>query len=132
MTLSSRTLVYTSADLSTITCGKCGGIYAISERFRQQKEEHSGYWNCPYCDCSWGYGTSTVDKLKQELDMERKRKEWAQTDAKNERRRRIALKGQVTKIKNRVGNGICPCCNRSFHNLARHMSSKHPDFKKKE
>lgn len=27
----------------------------------------------------------------------------------------------------RIGAGICPCCNRTFSQLARHMQSKHPD-----
>lgn len=34
-----------------------------------------------------------------------------------------------TRIKNRVKNGVCPCCNRTFENLARHMQAKHSDFK---
>lgn len=29
----------------------------------------------------------------------------------------------------RVHNGVCPCCNRTFKQLARHMSIKHPDYK---
>jgi hypothetical protein len=28
----------------------------------------------------------------------------------------------------RVGNGVCPCCSRSFTNLKRHIRSKHPDY----
>lgn len=122
--------VSSAADLSTIVCGKCGGIYAIAERYRSHKQEHGGYWNCPYCDCRWGFGESTVDKLQKELNLERKRKEWAETATKIERRRLIAMKGLVTKTKNRIGNGVCPCCNRTFQNLARHINSKHPDFKK--
>lgn len=43
-----------------------------------------------------------------------------------------AARGQVTRIKNRVGNGVCPCCNRSFGNLHRHMQTKHPGWKKPE
>lgn len=39
-----------------------------------------------------------------------------------------AAVGQVTKLKNRVGHGVCPCCNRSFGNLARHIESEHPTF----
>jgi hypothetical protein len=27
-----------------------------------------------------------------------------------------------------VANGVCPCCNRTFQNLARHMAGKHPDY----
>ena len=25
-------------------------------------------------------------------------------------------------------NGVCPCCTRTFPNLAAHMKTKHPDF----
>lgn len=37
-------------------------------------------------------------------------------------------KGHITRIKNRVGHGVCPCCNRTFGDLARHMASKHPAY----
>jgi hypothetical protein len=47
----------------------------------------------------------------------------------------VAQRGQTTKARNqleRVGNGVCPCCTRSFTNLRRHMATKHPGFKKVE
>ena len=28
----------------------------------------------------------------------------------------------------RVGHGVCPCCNRTFGDLYRHMSTKHPGY----
>ncbi len=34
----------------------------------------------------------------------------------------------MTKVKKRAANGVCPCCNRTFSDLARHMKAKHPDF----
>ena len=37
-------------------------------------------------------------------------------------------KAAKTRLKNRVGKGVCPCCNRSFANLKRHMASQHPEF----
>lgn len=45
-------------------------------------------------------------------------------------RRLSAAKGRVTRIKNRVGHGVCPCCNRTFTDLQRHMASKHSDYTK--
>lgn len=39
-----------------------------------------------------------------------------------------AARGQVTRLKNRAAAGVCPCCNRTFHQLVRHMAAKHPDF----
>lgn len=39
-------------------------------------------------------------------------------------------RGVVTKTKNRIGKGVCPCCNRTFVELARHIATKHPDYAK--
>ena len=35
---------------------------------------------------------------------------------------------QRKKFIERTGNGVCPCCKRSFTNLRRHMNTKHPNF----
>jgi hypothetical protein len=31
-------------------------------------------------------------------------------------------------MRKRIQSGVCPCCNRTFENLGRHMKSKHPAF----
>jgi len=91
--------------------------------------------------CAYGHqqhlvqGESEETKLRRERDRLAQRvAEW-QDEARQERekreaaeRRTAAARGQVTKIKNRVGHGVCPCCTRSFQNLARHMASEHPTF----
>ncbi len=118
-----------AVTLTKINCGDCGGTYAINERYRRQKQEVGGFWNCPYCKCSWGFTEGENTRLKRELEQERKRKEWAQQEAKLSENRRRAAVGQVTKIKNRVAKGVCPCCNRTFQNLMKHMKTQHPDFK---
>ena len=139
MTLAAQTQVNSAADLCSIVCGRCGGIYAIAETYRQQKYQKGGYWNCPYCQCSWGFGTSEIDRLKaqlsakeREVEQERKRKEWAQQEARITEHRRRALKGHLTKTKKRISHGVCPCCNRSFENLRRHMTTKHPAYIKEK
>jgi len=121
--------------LADFTCGKCGGTYALSERYIDLKHEQGGYWHCPYCQVSWGYGTSENDRLKAELKKEKLRKHRALDDANKERQRadKEAAKAEVEKktkqrIKTRVANGVCPCCNRHFNNLFQHMHNQHPDF----
>ena len=39
-----------------------------------------------------------------------------------------AQKGVTTRLKNRVQKGVCPCCNRYFAQLQRHMTTQHPNF----
>ena len=123
-------------QLTVINCGICGGTYAINERRRQFCFERGEGWHCPYCRTSWGYfNDSENERLKKELERERKRKEWAEQEALRQREQRIAAEHKAraeraakTRIKNRVGNGVCPCCTRTFTNLARHMASKHPEY----
>jgi len=82
------------------------------------------------------FGGTAYSKLQHELAATSRRLEeqtrstqWARNQRDQVERRLNAAKGQITKIKNRVGNGVCPCCSRTFQNLMRHMQTKHPDYK---
>ena len=124
-----------SIELSVVNCGECGGIYSINERYRQQKRENGGYWTCPYCKVSWGYGTSEKDKSENENKNLRKRLEWAEQAQAQQRAAQLEVQHQLraqkaakTRLKNRINGGVCPCCNRSFKGLAEHMRKQHPEF----
>lgn len=122
--------------LTEINCGECGGTYAINERYRKQKHEDGGAWNCPYCECGWGYADNNENsRLRKQLAQEKKRKEWAEQDATNQKKRAEGAerkeRGQraaKTRLRNRAREGVCPCCNRTFKQLSAHMKNKHPDF----
>ncbi len=119
-----------SVTLEKHECGKCGGVYAITQRVVDHHRETGGFWHCPYCQISWGYGESTADKLRKELDEKAK----LLTAAKCEALRQSQLLeesdrklSESNRKLNRVKNGVCPCCNRTFQNLHRHMKIKHPE-----
>lgn len=126
-----------ASDFYVVHCA-CGGVYAILESVRHQKHLEGESWTCPYCKTGWGYsGKGENSRLLRELEMERKRKAWAEQETRNERDRRHGIelqlrsqRGATTRIKNRIGHGVCPCCTRSFGDLKRHMASKHPDYSK--
>lgn len=114
--------------MHTLACGPCGGVYAITEWYHHEKLEKGGYWTCPYCKCSWGYGKGDLQRAREkaerlERDAQRLRE---QRDAAI--RREIGQKAAKTRIKNRIARGVCPCCNRTFVNLAKHMASQHPSY----
>lgn len=105
--------------------------------------EFKKMFHCPYCGTRQGYGKSDLKKEIESLRLENKRLEgnvkWHQerrdqaiAEANHFRKSRDGMKGQLAKVKNRVKNGVCPCCNRSFSDLRRHMESKHPDYNLKE
>jgi hypothetical protein len=120
-----------ASDLTVIVCGECGGTYAIAERYRRQKQEQGGYWNCPYCKCSWGYGSSEINRLRKEVETANNSRDFYARRLDAVVRSRRAVRAHLTRSKKkleRVAHGVCPCCNRSFQNLRRHMSAKHPGF----
>ncbi len=41
-----------------------------------------------------------------------------------------AQKAAKTKLKNRIKHGVCPCCKRTFQNIAKHIATKHPGYGK--
>ena len=130
-----------TTELKAVHCGECGGTYAIDANFHRIKKEKGGFWNCPYCQCSWGYpaDSSELARLKRKLeyteaDRDRQHRRHQEEKDRHERtqRRLSATQGVVTRTKNRVAKGVCPCCNRTFQDLQRHMASKHPDYSEAE
>jgi hypothetical protein len=121
-------------------CIYCGAPYALNKATTDFAKKRGGYHYCPFCRGSQGWDGETKEaehkrelaNLKAEVNRKAEQARRAQQDAEYFERSRNAYKGQVTKIKNRVSNGVCPCCNRYFANLHRHMTTKHPDFKSED
>lgn len=118
--------------LRTIECGTCGVWHAIPETLYQKCLQEGGYWHCPNGH-SRGFSEGSIyNQLKEE--KKRRERAEARTKAAREKaalaeRRRAAQKGINTKLKKRIAAGVCPCCNRTFKQLAVHMKNKHPDYK---
>ena len=72
------------------------------------------------------------DKLQQQIaykdDLIRAAEQRVSTAEDIIKRQR---KNAVAAAK-RTKAGLCPCCNRSFRQMALHMKSKHPEFKAEE
>ena len=125
--------IITDIELKTIQCGSCGVYHAIPLVMYQSCYDEGGFWTCPNGH-SRGYSEGSIFR---QLEKEKKRRMWAETNAENARkdaeqseRRRIAQKSATTRLKNRAKAGVCPCCTRTFKQLAAHMKNKHPDFGK--
>lgn len=109
-------------------CGECGIDFYVPAEWRKKKVEEKGSFSCPN-GCSRVFcGDTEADKLRKQLESERNWHQSTKNDLEHEKRRRFALKGEMTKFKKRIHNGVCPCCKRHFTNLERHMKSQHPDF----
>lgn len=112
--------------LEEITCWVCGIKFAMPRPYSQRKRENGGGFSCPNGD-RLAFGESELDKIRRERDRLQQRIAQKDDDISAAERRVTAAKGQITRLKNRANAGVCPCCNRTFSNMARHMKTQHPD-----
>jgi len=114
--------------LERFTCGKCAGSYALNKVFVDYCRENLGSYHCPYCQAGWSWNESEADRLRAQLETRERelRESKCETLQKQhlleaEQKSRAAVEKKLCRVK----NGVCPCCKRSFRNLARHMATKH-------
>ena len=130
-------------DLVAKHCPTCFIHYAAPQAMFSMKNETSECWYCPnghqiiYSASKLAKAEREAAELRKERDLLKQNEAWwsDRLDAERktletERKATAALKRQMKKVHTRVGNGVCPCCNRSFANLQRHMAGKHPEFEK--
>lgn len=120
------------------TCCNCNAPFAMSDTvYRVALERREKFLF--YCPNGHGQsylsGESEADKLRRERDRLIQDRAWYEDELRAERaaretaeKRVSAAKGQITKLKKRAAAGVCPCCNRTFANLQRHMHAQHPTF----
>jgi hypothetical protein len=103
----------------------------MPEWFIDARRKDKRAYYCPNGHCL-SYAEGEADKLRKQLEAERARIEMFRRENQEKERTITSLKGQITKTRNRISKGICPCCNRSFVQLGRHMKTKHPDYTQKQ
>lgn len=121
-----------STELVWHTCPAhgCGVEFAVTAGYDSRRVDKGDDFYCPNGH-AMSYTNSTARKLAREREragrlaaqLEQERAAHATTE-----RRRRSAKGQLTKVRRRVAHGVCPCCNRSFADLAAHMAEKHPKY----
>lgn len=123
--------------ISAGPCCRCKTeFYLPDELYHSAKRSPAISFWCPYGhEQHFAAGETDEQKLRRERD--RLKQQLAERDDAIAEQRKMreqaerqvsAQKGLVTRLKNRVGRGVCPCCNRQFDNLHRHMTSKHPTY----
>lgn len=111
------------------TCGMAFGMPVEVERAR--RDDHKWFY-CPAGHQQHYTGKSEAQKLKDELARNTAKLDQVQNRNQQLIRERDTIAKAHRKMRVRVMNGVCPCCNRSFDNLRAHMSTQHPDFGKEQ
>jgi len=106
-------------------------LFAMPAHLTKARRSDKQIFFCPNGH-TLSFTKSEVDRLKEELAREKEAAQRARDESARKDRLLSAARGQATKIKKRISNGVCPCCNRTFINLHRHMGTKHPDWKEQD
>lgn len=130
-----------SVEMELHDCAACGFIYACTKAFFDRRRADGASWSIP-CGHTALYRESEADKEKKRADQlaaelahaknySELQGNWLRNEREGHKateRKLSAAKGQQTKLKKRIAHGVCPCCNRSFAEVARHMKRQHPEF----
>jgi hypothetical protein len=114
-------------SFTVVYCPGCGMPFAITEDFEDRRRKDGEIFYCP-SGCKQSYGDGENEILKRKLRQANSDKKWWQDHAEMNARSLSATKGQVTKLKKRISQGMCPCCRRNFVNLHDHMARQHPEY----
>ncbi len=114
-------LLQFSFNYQTISCCECNMIFAVPmATYKRLIESSSNWFFCP-SGHKQHYAEGEVERLKKQIDSEIKRRQWAENDtaranisAERQERRARAYKSVITRTKNRIKNGVCPCCKQNF------------------
>jgi hypothetical protein len=113
-------------------CSECSVPMALPQEFRNARLADRKAFYCLNGHNQFFPGKTHEQEAKEAkaaLERIRVSKKAVEDQLAAANRSNSALRGSMTKIRKRIGNGSCPCCNRHFKDVERHMANKHPDFK---
>jgi hypothetical protein len=125
-----------SDEFTYTTCWKCRERWALRKELIEISKRSGLSLYCPFGHPGvWKAGKTDQELLQEELEAERQRRQSAEQNVEfySQLQKRAeasarGYKGVATKLKNRARAGVCPCCKRTFKQLAAHMANKHPEF----
>jgi len=106
-------------------CFKCGVLFAMTEDLWDRcQRDHSKSFYCPN-----GHGMVFTGKTDRQKLKEAEAREVALKDQLGAAVREAEqMRQALLRDRQRFANGVCPCCNRTFSNVRRHMATQHPDY----
>lgn len=126
-------MIDTIDDYTFSNCITCGVRYGIPRVLYSHQQDKGGYHHCPNGHSQgWSKEESKMARLERERDIARQQVARAEDEAREARAQAacdVAKAQKETKLlKKRASAGTCPCCKRTFSNMATHMKREHPQF----
>jgi hypothetical protein len=113
------------------TCCNCGVHFGIDSEHNAELLRTKEWFYCPNGHSQHYLGESDkqrAERLARDLAAAHDREDTLRAESQKRYRLQRAAEGKTRAMKRRVAAGVCPCCTRTFQNLARHMKTEHPGF----
>jgi len=118
-------------DMVMEECCACGTPFMIPKRMKTALLNSKQTFYCPNGHGQSYVGKTEAEKLKEKLAAIEAEKEKREQELQDMWLDELSQRQKLEKQIKRVHKGVCPCCNRTFVNLQRHMATKHPEIKGK-
>lgn len=119
-----------------VHCCNCGMPFALTQDFKDRRVEDAETFYCPKGHPQHFGSSKTkqqeIEDLKKEVARQRINNTHLRETRDHYQNRMNGYKGHVTRVKNAIAKGKCPCCNEYFDDLHNHMKTKHPQFQEQE
>lgn len=108
-------------------CGGCGLWWAVDREWDRARRRDGRDIHCPN-GCVRVYRETEADRQRSRAERAEANLAFQRERAETLRRSLIAKSGHLTRLRNKMARGECPCCGSQFKNVRRHMIRKHPEF----
>lgn len=126
-----------TTTFETVTCANCATVFALPAHYALDLRRKHATFYCPKGHSQFFPGESDIERaerLRKAANSDRS-EAWAayqalQDQLRASQRQKAALKGQLTKARNKIANGVCPVggCRRHFDNVQAHIATEHPSW----
>jgi hypothetical protein len=111
-------------------CGTCAVWHTVPEIVFDSYKREGGFWSCPNGhQRGFRKGEDEIEQesIRRERDLLKQDTARLNDELAAERKRAEEAERKIVQVRKRAAAGVCPCCNRTFTNMQRHMKSKHPN-----
>lgn len=122
----------TTVKLHRVECCNCGVVFAITQDMYERRLEDGENFFCPNGHKQHYTRKEKLEdkiaELEDKLQLAKNRATYNQNQSQHRANQVRAYKGHLTRLKMKVADGRCPCCNTHFKDLHEHMQKEHPDY----
>jgi uncharacterized Zn finger protein (UPF0148 family) len=122
----------TTTELTTFVleeCANCSVPFMMTREMNNMLRANPGKtFYCPNGHGQHYTGKTPEQKKREELEQKLREVEEQKDRITNRFLQTINERNEAQRQLKRIHKGVCPCCNRSFQDLKKHMATKHPEL----